>query len=443
MKLLQRVQWLPFIVYLYPVIAGFLVDSIVHDILGQYSISWFTFSILNLTLYPAFLWSHKKASLSGKSTVLGALCLMTVLAINNLQMVLSPYMVVAWSLTRLTAGLSLLTICFSLFQLQKYRNTCAVFIFASLLVGFSAADMIAANEPSTGNFPSEIAIPDTENFLSQIVIPDLECEKGFSNNFLTLNDEYLALHPFATGDILIIGDSITRGQPNCATAFPKILRRLEDTKFTPTRTVHAMTINGAMIPQHIALLNLLPDSVQFDRIILQFRYALIPEDPVNYIPPPNKLRLRINDFVFTLRYGGFSLDKLSTLLTPYFNNGAKFENVKLQDVRNIEAKSPTFSSRVDTLRQPLLQLSSLAKKHSQKPPIIIIFPYILPFEDYALEETNTILINLAQNTGFKPIDLLPIYKANQVDYPTNAIDLWHPGAIIHAVVAQYLAKFMD
>ena len=84
MKLLQRVQWLPFIVYLYPVIAGFLVDSIDHDILGKYSISWFTFSLLNLTLYPAFLWSHKKASLSGKSTVLGALCLMTVLAINNL-----------------------------------------------------------------------------------------------------------------------------------------------------------------------------------------------------------------------------------------------------------------------------------------------------------------------------------------------------------------------
>ena len=430
MKLLQRVQWLPFIVYLHPIIAGFLLDSIDHDILGKYSISWFTFSLLNLTLYPAFLWSHKKASLAGKSAVLGALCLMTVLAINNLQMVLSPYMVVAWSLTRLAAGLSLLTICFSLFQLQKYRTTFVIFVVASLLVGFSAADIIAANEPST------------ENFLSQIAIPDPECSEGFSNNFLTLNDEYLALYPFATGDILIIGDSITQGVPNCATAYPKLLRRLEDTKFTPARTVHAMTIGSAMIPQPIALLNLLPDSVKFDRIIKQFRYALIPEDPVNYIPPPNKLRLRINDFVFTLRYGGLGLDKLGTLLTPYFNNGAKFENVKLQDVRNIEAKSPTFSSRVDTLRQPLLQLSSLARKHFQKPPIIIIFPYILPFEDYALEETNTILINLAQNTGFKPIDLLPIYKANQDDYP-NHTDLWHPGPIIHAVVAQYLAKFLD
>jgi len=183
--------------------------------------------------------------------------------------------------------------------------------------------------------------------------------------------------------------------------------------------------------------------VQFDRIILQFRYALIPEDPVNYIPPPNKLRLRINDFVFTLRYGGFSLDKLSTLLTPYFNNEAKFANVKLQDLRNIEAKSPTFSSRVDTLRQPLLRLSSLATKHSQKPPIIIIFPYILPFEDYALEETNTILINLAQNTGFEPLDLLPIYKANHVGDHAILIDKWHPDAKINAVVAQYLAKFLD
>jgi len=232
--------------------------------------------------------------------------------------VLSPYMVVAWSLTRLAAGLSLLTICFSLFQLQKYRNTFVIFVIASLLVGFSTADIIAASAANiiAANEPS------TENFLSQIAIPDSECSEGFSNNFLTLNDEYLALHPFATGDILIIGDSITQGLSNCATAFPKLLRRLEDTKFTPARTVHAMTIGVAMIPQHIALLNLLPDSVQFDRIILQFRYALIPEDPVNYIPPPNKLRLRINDFVFTLRYGGFTLAKLSTLLTPYFNNGA-------------------------------------------------------------------------------------------------------------------------
>ena len=358
MKLLQRFQWLPFVVYIYPVTAGFLVDSQNHDILGKYSISWFTFSLLNLTLYPAFLWFYKKASLSGKSTVLGALCLMTVLAINNLQMVLSPYMVVAWSLTRLAAGLSLFTICFSLFQLQKYRNTCAVFIFASLLVGFSAADIIAAsaaniiaaNEPSTGNFPSEIAIPDTEIFLSQIAIPDPECSEGFSNNFLTLNDEYLALYPFATGDILIIGDSITQGVPNCATAYPKLLRRLEDTKFTPARTVHAMTIGSAMIPQPIALLNLLPDSVKFDRIILQFRYALIPPDPVNNILPPNKLRLIINDFVYTLGYGGFSLAKLSTLLTPYFNNEAKFADVIQSNLNNFDAKSPTFSRRVETLR---------------------------------------------------------------------------------------------
>lgn len=431
MKLLQRFQWLPFVVYIYPVTAGFLVDSQNHDILGKYSISWFTFSLLNLTLYPAFLWFNKKASLSGKSTVLGALCLMTVLAINNLQMVLSPYMVVAWSLTRLAAGLSLFTICFSLFQLQKYRNTCAVFIFASLLVGFSAADIIAANEPSTGNF------------LRRTVIPDLECSEGFSNNFLTLNDEYLALHPFATGDILIIGDCITEGRPNCATAYPKILRRLEDTKFTPTRTVHAMTIESGGIPQHIALLNLLPDSVQFDRIILQFRYVLLPGDPANFIPPPNKLRLRINDFVYTLGYGGFSLAKLSTLLTPYFNNEAKFADVIQINLNNFDAKSPTFSRRVETLRQPLLRLSSVAKKHSQKPPILLFIPLIFPYEHQAVEDTNTALINLAQNAGFEPHDLLPIFRASPgVDHSTTP-DRFHPDPIIHAAIAQYLAKILD
>ena len=201
-----------------------------------------------------------------------------------------------------------------------------------------------------------------------------------------------------------------------------------------------MTINSAMIPQHIALLNLLPDSVKFDRIILQFRYKLIPPDPESFF---EKTHVKLNNFVFILRYGGFSLYKLSTLLTPYFNNTAMFRNVNLQNLHNLEAKSPTFSQRVQTLRQPLLQLSSLATKHSQKPPIIIIFPYILPFEYYVLEDTNTTLINLALNTGFEPLDLLPIYKANHVGDHAVLTDKWHPGAIIHAVVAQYLAKFMD
>ncbi len=74
MKLVQRMQWLPFVIYLYPVVAGFLVDSTSHDILGKYSVSWFTFCLLNLTLYPAILWFHKKASLVGKSAVLGVMC---------------------------------------------------------------------------------------------------------------------------------------------------------------------------------------------------------------------------------------------------------------------------------------------------------------------------------------------------------------------------------
>ena len=56
MKLFQRFQWLPFVVYLYPVIAGFLVDSIDHDILGKYSISWFTFSMARSKPKCNILW---------------------------------------------------------------------------------------------------------------------------------------------------------------------------------------------------------------------------------------------------------------------------------------------------------------------------------------------------------------------------------------------------
>lgn len=432
MKLLQKVQWLPFGIYLYPVITGFLVDSVKHDILGRYSTSWFTFSLLNLTLYPAFLWFHKKASLAGKSAVLGAMCLMTVLALNNLLMASSPYMALAWSLTRLAAGLSLLTISFNLFQLQKLRNSFAVFAVASLLVGFSVADVVMPNEAAKADF-------------MRLAHPELECESGFANKFLALDEEFLALHPFATGDILIIGDSITQGLglPDCAKAYPKVLRHLEDTKFTPPRTIHIMHVGEATIPQHITFLNLLPNSVKFDRIILQFRYALIPLDPIYTIPPPNKLSLKINDFVFMLGYGGYSLHMLSDALMPYFNNNAKFGNKYLQALHNIEAKSPTFERRLESLRQPLLRLNSLAAKHSQNPPIIIIFPFILPFENYAFEETNTALINLARDTNFVPLDLLPLYRASYKETYVNVVDPWHPDAELHATVAQYLAKILD
>ncbi len=204
-----------------------------------------------------------------------------------------------------------------------------------------------------------------------------------------------------------------------------------------------MAIGAAQIPQHIALLNLLPETVKFDRIILQFRYALIPLEPMSNPTSWDKLRRRTNDFVFTLHYGGFSLGILSNALTPYFNNGDEFNNKYLHALHSLEAGSPTFAAKLESLRQPLLQLNSLATRHSQKPPIIIIFPMILAFENYALEETNTALINLAHETNFLPLDLLPIYRTLYRGKYVDPRDVWHPDAEVHASVAQYLAQLLD
>ncbi len=58
-------------------------------------------------------------------------------------------------------------------------------------------------------------------------------------------------------------------------------------------------------------------------------------------------------------------------------------------------------------------------------------------------DTNTALINLAQNAGFEPHDLLPIFRASSgVDHSTTP-DRFHPDPIIHAAIAQYLAKILD
>ena len=157
----------------------------------------------------------------------------------------------------------------------------------------------------------------------------------------------------------------------------------------------------------------------------------------------DKLRRRTNDFVFMLRYGGFSLGILSNALTPYFNNDDEFINKYLHALHSLEAGSPTFAKKLESLQRPLLQLNSLATRASQKPPIIIIFPMILAFENYALEETNTALINLAHETNFVPLDLLPVYKAVYKGKGVNLTELWHPNAELHASVAQYLALLLD
>ena len=158
---------------------------------------------------------------------------------------------------------------------------------------------------------------------------------------------------------------------------------------------------------------------------------------MNNLPSWEKLRDRTNDFVFQLRYGGFSLGMLGNALDLYFNN----QNIHA--LYSQEAGSPTFAKRLESLRQPLLQLNSLATRHSQKPPIIIICPMILAFENYALEETNAALINLAHETNFVPLDLLPIYRTLYRGKYVDPRDVWHPDAEVHASAAQYLAPLLD
>ncbi len=209
-----------------------------------------------------------------------------------------------------------------------------------------------------------------------------------------------------------------------------------------------MAIDAAQIPQHFALLNLLPETVKFDRIILQFRHALIPLEPMINPTFWDRPRRRTNDFVYTLQYGGFSLLMLGNALMPNFNNEDEFTNQKLHnqkfhDPHSFEAGSPTFAKKLESLRQPLLQLNSLATRHSQKPPIVIVCPMILTFENYALEETNTTLINLAHETNFVPLDLLPIYRTLYRGKYLDPSDVWHPDAEVHASIAQYLAPLLD
>ncbi len=469
-----RMQWLPFIVYLFPVIAGFAVTSTAPAIFGRYSISLFTLNLLNICFYPLYYWFSKKQHLFGKCVVLVSMCFATVLGPQNMQMTEIPFMALGWSLVRLACGISLLPIGFRLLQLRGLRHGPPILLVACLMIGFSTVDVVIEGYPemkralalsNARGFEFEVQrVTDSAGINAwlrenRVVAAGNARDRGLSDNFLQLDEDYLVYRPINPEDVLIVGDSVLGGQGVGVNESYRVrLEQILSQTGSPAK-VHALAMPGAGLPQYLALLKLLPDGTQLDRVVLAIQLTDFPlEAPqvpdADKSSKPSRTYRIVADFVYRLRYGGYASQLLHSALTPWFHNVGSNEEIDIPGnvsrmILQLDPVSSSFQQRLQFVGDYLSRFRELAAKHSKKPPILVIFPLLISFDDYPLEAAHTILREIAFEAGFYPLDLFPIYKTNQIDGVVDRstqlrkLDYTHPNARVHNLVAEQLASLLD
>ncbi len=468
MKTIQSLQWMPLACYLYPLIAGFVVTSTSPTIFGRYSISLFALNLLSVCFYPLFYWFSKKQHLLGKCAVLVSMCFATVLALQNMQVLATPYIVLVWALVRLACGISLLTIGFQFLQIRGPRRGLLMLLVACLLIGFSTADVIVEGYAEIkAALARSNAGANAWLQANRAVKAEKARDRGLADNFLKLDEDYLVYRPIGPEDILIVGDSVLLGQNvDPSNSYRVRLEQILSGTGSPTK-VHVLAMGGADFPQYLALIKLLPDGTQLDRIVLAVSITDLPIEAPKVpdegkFPKPSRVHRIVADFVYRLGFGGYTLQLLHSAITPWFNNNGSNQEIDMSGnlsrlTSQLDPANSSFQTRFQFVRDYLSRFSKLAAKHSKNPPILLISPLMICYYDYPLEPVHALLRELADQAGFQPLDLLLIYKANHIDGVLdrstgfragfgNRDGFWdyiHPNEKVHNLIAEQLALLLN
>ena len=485
MKTFQGLQWLPVVLYLYPVAASFTVTSETATVLGKYSTSWFVLHLVNVCIFPAFYWLSKKQYLVGKCAVLILICSVTVFTLAKVQMRALAGIELIWPLIRLAAGFSLLAIGFEFFAANRKHSMLPVFLVSVGLIAASATDVVAwgaerfsskpasksserapalqftiddealrlaSNSENQTSIISEIPTADTTpvadvtNGASSPVKPVAAattsaigtlpqvvpgCYVRLNSGF-QLYANYVDPRLFNRADILVVGDSVVDGtgvvaKDTFACQLEAIL-----SEGRPQATVHVLSLQGGSLGAYISLLELLPDPVRLKQIAVGFNYDDFPSDQATF---------SITKFVqFSLAKGSYTQRSLARILMGFSSQNP--DQFYADQVRNYDRNNPTFQRRWNDVRVQLLKLRALASKHSAKPPILIIFPLMISFENYPVEEAQAALAELAVQVGFQPLNVFSIMKAKHLDGLENR-EGTHFNATVHHIIAEQLALQLD
>lgn len=196
--------------------------------------------------------------------------------------------------------------------------------------------------------------------------------------------------------------------------------------------MHVLSFPGGSLSAYASLLELLPDPVRLKRIVVGFNYDDFPSDPSAFT---------INKFVqFSLAKGSYTQRALARMLMGLSSQNP--DQFYADQIRNYDRNNLTFQRRWDDVRVQLLRLRALASKHSAQPPILIIFPLMISFENYPAEEAQAALAELAVQVGFQPLNVFSIMKAKHLDGLENR-EGTHFNSIVHHIIAEQLARQLD
>ena len=268
------------------------------------------------------------------------------------------------------------------------------------------------------------AAPASTGISPQVV---LGCYVRLNSGF-QLYSNYDNTSLFGLADISIVGDSVVDGTGVVAKdTFPCQLEVMFAER-RPLAKVHVLAFPGGSLGAYATLLELVPDTVRLERIVVGFNYDDLPGDPSAFT---------ISKFVqFSLAKGSYTQRLSAGMLMRLSNQNP--DQFYADQVRN----NPTLQRRWDDVRAQLLRLRALASKHSAKPPVLIIFPLMISFENYPVEEAQAVLVELALQVCFQPLNIYSIMKAKHLDgleYRNGT----HFNSTVHHIIAEQLALQLD